>query len=185
MCCVFEITNNMRRTITNMQKAGKRVQISIEAMSAILLLVVLAALTMLLISSTGRSYKNILNKGDTAQDIRTGLFFISTKVRQADNGGNISVVKAPWGGNAIVISQKDGGSSNEDWIFYYDGGLRETLISKGTAINPPACQIISSLSSFSVTQNMNELNITVTKSSKDSASKSQAASENLVLTLRT
>jgi hypothetical protein len=163
----------------------RKFQIRIEATAAMLLLIVLAALTMLLISSTGRSYKNIVSAGGASQDIRTGLFFISTKVRQSDNGGNINVVKSPWGGNAVVISQVDAGTVYEDWIFYYGGALREISVPKGTQINPPACPVISSLSGFSVSQKGRELDITAQKKSPDKAGGQSTASQSLVLTLRT
>jgi hypothetical protein len=166
-------------------KSVNKIQVSIEAVAAMLLLVMLAALTMLLIFSTGRGYKNIVNSGSTSQDIRTGLFFISTKVRQADSNGNINVVKSPFGGNALVISQTFGGNINEDWIFYYGGTLREVTIPKGTEINPTACAVISPLSSVSLTQAGNELKITVTKKSPDKSGGLATVSQSLVLTLRT
>ena len=143
----------------------RTVQVRIEALAALLLLVVLAALTMLLIFSTGNAYKNMVNTGSSAQDIRTGLLFVSTKVRQADNGGNIDVVSSPWGGSAIVITLRDGGQTDEDWIFYYSGALREILIPRGTQINPASCQAISRLRSFSVSKAGNTLRIAVSKGS--------------------
>jgi hypothetical protein len=165
-------------------KSTKKIQLSIEAVAAMLLLVMLAALTMLLISSTGRGYKNIVSEGGTSQDIRTGLFFISTKVRQADSG-NINVVKSPFGGNALVISKAESGTVNEDWIFYYGGALREVTIPKGTTINPPACPVISPLSSVSLTQAGNLLTITATKKAPDKNGRQATVSQSLILTLRT
>jgi hypothetical protein len=160
-------------------KTVKSYHIRIETMAAMMLLIVLAALTMLLISSTGKAYKNIVTAGGNSQDIRTGLLFVSTKVRQADDG-NINVVKSRWG-NAIVISQLDAGQVYEDWIFYYGGALRETLIPKGTQIDPAACQAISHLSAFSVAQNGREIKITA---NKNNGGGQAPASQSLVLTLR-
>lgn len=167
------------------KKTVKSFQIKIEAVAAMLLLVVLAALTVLLIFSTGMSYRNIVNSSNASQDIRTGLFFISTKVRQADNGDNISVVKSPWGGNAIVISQIYSGKVYEDWIFFYGGAIREISIPKGTGINPPACPEISSLNSFSVTKNGDELEITAKKNFTDKNGKQASDTQSLLLSLRT
>lgn len=161
-------------------KKQRTVQVRIEALAALLLLVVLAALTMLLIFSTGNAYKNMVNTGGSAQDIRTGLLFVSTKVRQADNGGNIDVVSSPWGGNAIVITLHDGGQTDEDWIFYYNGALRETLIPKGTEINPASCPAISRLRSFSVSKTGDTLRIAVSKGSS-----AAAGEQSLTLALRT
>ena len=158
----------------------RTIQVRIEALAALLLLTVLAALTMLLIFSTGNAYKSMVNTGGSAQDIRTGLLFISTKVRQTDNGGNIGVVTSPWGGNAVVITLQSGGQTNEDWIFYYDGALRETLIPKGTQINPVSCQAISRLRSFSVSKAGNILRIDVSEGDAAAAGK-----QSLTLTLRT
>ena len=166
-------------------KTTKRTTISIETVAAMLLLVMLAALTMLLISSTGRGYKNIVSSGSTSQDIRTGLFFISTKVRQADNDGNINVVKSPFGGNALVISQTVGSNVYEDWIFYYEGTLRETLIPHGSQINPSACTKISALNSVSLSQKDNQINITATKKADAKSGSQTTLSQSLTLTLRT
>lgn len=167
------------------KKAAKKVQISIEAMAATLLLIVLAGLTMLLISSTGRSYKNIVSSGTSEQSIRTSLSFISTKVRQSDSGGNISVSKSPFGGNAVVIAQTANGKIYENWIFYYNGALREATVPKGDPINGDACAAISKLHSLSVSQSGKSIEITAGQNSTDKNGNPITLSQSLVLTPRT
>lgn len=141
------------------KKPAKKIQIRIETMAAFLLLIVLAVFTIMLISSTGSCYRNIVSAGNSAQETRTALLFVSTKVRQADSGSSVGVAAAPWGGNAIVISQETAGMTYEDWIFFYDGALREILIPKGTDIIPSACDKISNLSAFSMALSGNTLAI--------------------------
>ena len=168
------------------RKSAKKVQIRIEATAATLLLVVLAALTMLLISSTGNSYNSIVKSGESSQDIRTAMLFVATKVRQTGSGENIGVVRSPWGSNALVITESVGGSGGknifEDWIFYYRGALRETLIPKGTKINPQSCQIISNLSAFSISLSGSILDITAQAPGQNIAP--QKLTQKLALTLR-
>ncbi|MDR3551739.1 MAG: DUF4860 domain-containing protein [Clostridia bacterium] len=162
-------------------KPAKKIQIHIETMAAMLLLIVLTSLTVLLIFSTGRAYRSIVAAGSASQEIRTGFSFISTKVRQGDSGGSVTVRPSQWG-NALVVTQTDLGKPYEDWIFYYKGTLREALIPAGTTINPAACQVISSLSSFSALQNGRQ--ILITAAAQTAKSDGAGGLQSLVLTLR-
>lgn len=163
------------------EKAGGRAQkisIHIETLAALLLLIVLASLTVLLLYATGSSYRRIVSANDSTQELRTGLFFVATKVRQSD--GAVSVRSAPWG-SALVLTQKTDEGTFEDWIFFYAGSLREGTVQAGTAINPGACPEISKLRSFAMAKNGGMLTITATA---DSGAGSAPQTRNLKLALR-
>jgi len=145
-----------------LDKAQKNIQIKIESVSATLLLIVLASMTVLLISSTSKVYSHISDTGNTMQDIRTSLCFITTKVRQSDNIGSIAVVNSTWG-NTIVLTQSSGTNIYEDWIFFYKGTLREVLVPKGEKIVPDSATIISKVDSVSISSEGKSLNDTVKK----------------------
>jgi hypothetical protein len=158
----------------------KKVQVKIETVAAMLLLIVLASLTLILITSTGKTYKSITDSGETSQEVRTGLAFIATKLRQAE--GPVSVRKSQFGENAIVILQQSGNMAFEDWIFFYKGELREMLIPAGSTNVPTASELISKFDTVSITQNALQINIAVTKKSTQPG---DTINRSIILTLRT
>lgn len=163
-------------------RKAKKTPLRIEAVAALLLLVTMAALTVLLISATGGGYSHIVRSGAAAQEMRTGLLFVTTRVRQADAvgtgaGGNIRVQASPFGGSALVIASETDGTSYEDWIFSYKGTLREVLVPKGAEINPSACTVISRLSSVRFALAGRELTVAASGGG-------QAGDRSLTLTLR-
>jgi hypothetical protein len=143
-------------------KAQKNIQISIESVSATLLLIVLVTLTVFLISSTSNVYNRISDTGNTMQEIRTSLCFIATKVRQNDNSGSIAVVNSSYG-NELVLTVGSGTDIYEDLIFFYKGTLREILIQKGDKLVPDSATVISNINAFSISSAGKSIHVIVTK----------------------
>lgn len=114
----------------------------IDTLAALLLLILLTALTLLLAGSTGNAYRAIRQSSTRLQETRTGLCFIATRVRESESGW-VNVVPAPWGGNALVITESSGSGEYQDWIYSYGDTLREVLVPGGTAFQPAAGQTIS------------------------------------------
>lgn len=166
------------------ERKPKRVQISIEATAATLLLIVMTAMTLLLISTTGRSYRGIVNSGAASQNLRTGLMFVSTKVRQADSGADVSVRSAPSGGNAVVVTRTQGNGTYENWIFYYKSAVREATVEKGAPVNPDACAAVASLDGMTISQSGRAVTITAKTFVKDKNGVKNAVSQSVTLNLR-
>lgn len=158
----------------------RRPQLRIETLAALLLLIVLTALTVLLIVSTGRTYKKIVNTGDTAGSLRTSLAFISTKVRQAE--GTVEVRMSPFGQNALVLTNTVAGTKFEDWIFFYNNELREAQIGPSVKLAPASSEFIANLDSLSIEQDGRKIHLTATKKQGTSGT---VQADTLTLSLRT
>lgn len=130
----------------------------IDTLAALLLLIVLTALTLLLAGATGGTYRAIRQSSDRLQQTRTGLYFVATRVRESDSG-QVAVVAAPWGGSALVITESSASGRFEDWIYSYDGALREVLIPGDTPFLPAAGQVISGAGNISFARSGNLLEI--------------------------
>ncbi|GHV41728.1 hypothetical protein FACS189490_09200 [Clostridia bacterium] len=62
---------------------------------------------------------------------QTALSYFNAKIKQSDLSGALSVKNAP-GGDAVVIYKKaQDGAETEQWIYFFDGFLREYTASKG------------------------------------------------------
>lgn len=130
----------------------------IDTLAALLLLIVLTALTLLLVGATGGTYQAIRQSSTRLQQTRTGLYFVATRVRESDSD-QVDVVTAPWGGNALVITESSASGRFEDWIYSYSGALREVLVPGGTPFLPAAGQVISEAGGISFARSGNLLEI--------------------------
>lgn len=162
---------------------NKKVQVRVETMAATLLLVVLATLTILLTASTGRAYQYIAQGGSSAQDIRTGLLFITTRVRQSDNA-QVTLEASPFGGKALVITQHVGGKDYQEWIYFTSGELKEVLMQKGSKILPSASTTVCKLSGLQFDMVGNLITVTAKKSGADSSSLPVENEESISISLR-
>jgi hypothetical protein len=166
------------------EREPKKVQVSIEATAATLLLIVMTAMTLLLISTTGRSYRGIVGSGAASQQLRTGLMFVSTKIRQADSGSDVSVRSAPSGGNAVVVTRIQSSGTYENWIFFYKGAVREATVPKGAQVNPDACAPVANLSSMTITQSGQSVTVTASTLAADKSGAKNPVSQSVTLSLR-
>ena len=157
-----------------------RPQVTIETLAALLLLIVLTALTVLLIVSTGRTFKKIVDTGDTAGSLRTSLAFISTKVRQAE--GKVEVRMSPFGQNALVITNTVAGAKYEDWVFFYGNELREAQIGPSAKLVPASSEFIAALDSLTIEQDGRKIYLSASKKQGTSGA---VQTDTLTLALRT
>ena len=148
---------------------SNKFQINIETVASLFLLIVLSSLVIILIALTGQSYKNISLSAEKSSNERTAYSFISTKIRQSDTSGNIKVVMAPWNDTALVISNIYDSKTYENWIFYYDGALREVLIPKETKIDPSACEPICDVEKLELSQLGKKVQISLDNNERSSS----------------
>lgn len=82
---------------------------------------------------------------------RTSVSYVAAKIRQNDSRGAIRV--APLGeGTALVLQQSYGSTVYENWIYQWDGKLREVLVAQGLPFDPATGQAIMDLQAFSAKQ---------------------------------
>lgn len=76
------------------------------------------------------TYKGIKDDMDSNFELRTPLSYISTKVRQNDDAGAVSIIQKE-GIDALVLEKQDNGVACQTWIYEYDHSLYEVYIEKG------------------------------------------------------
>lgn len=85
------------------------------------------AVCALLITSGGvRVYYSAVKNEEQVFSARTGLSYITMKLRQAETAGSIEV-----NGGRIIIGEEIGGTAYETHIYLEEGMLRESFVKKG------------------------------------------------------
>ena len=103
---------------------------------AVLLLTGIFAVSLLLVLLTGvKTYRRLTEHGRESYDRRTVAQYITTKIRQSDSEGSVSV--EPFGeGSALVLRENINGISYLTRIYAYDGYLMELLSSETAEMSP-------------------------------------------------
>ncbi|MDR1705229.1 MAG: DUF4860 domain-containing protein [Clostridiales bacterium] len=70
------------------------------------------------------AYRAAVDKSQERYDERTSLFYIWSKVKNADEGGYVRV-GAFYGADALIIGDPADEAAVNTYIYYYDGWLRE------------------------------------------------------------
>lgn len=108
-------------------------QIKKSNISGILVLLVFAAfmVSVLLVLLTGADVVQKLTERDQdSYDRRTAARYLTTRTRQADYAGGISV-RSFGGEDAIVYMEEIEGTCYETLVYCYDGYLREMFVEAG------------------------------------------------------
>ena len=126
----------------------------------LMLLFVLSALSVIAIGATIYK-KNVSNMGSNNSH-RVASSYITEKVRQADNNGQV-YVKEIFGENALVLTSEVGGSLYNTYIYDYDGNLMELFARDDlTQFYPQSGQKILEISSFDIEAvSDNLMNVTI------------------------
>lgn len=107
----------------------------------------LCALTVLLLSA--RIYQSITENSALNDTARTGLSYISEKVRQNDVNGNIEIGNLN-GTAALVMEQNYEDSVYYTYIYSYENTLRELFVKEGAKADLSAGTKILDLERFSM-----------------------------------
>ena len=126
----------------------------------LMLLFVLSALSVIAIGAT--IYKKNVSGMTSNNSHRVASSYVTEKVRQADNNGQV-YVKEIFGENALVLTSEVGGSLYNTYIYDYEGYLMELFARDDlTTFYPQSGQKILEISSFDIEQvSDNLMNVTI------------------------
>lgn len=103
------------------QERGKG---NIAGLAALLLFGVFAVCVVLVLLTGADAYRGLTQRDQSAYSHRTAAQYLTTRVRQADREGKISV--GQFGGeDALLLEEEMDGISFVTRVYYYDGAIRE------------------------------------------------------------
>jgi len=127
-------------------------QIKKSNISGLLVLLVFAAfmISVLLVLLTGADVVQKLTARDQSSfDHRTAAQYITTRTRQADGAGMVSV-RSYGGQDALVLSEDIEGTMYETLVYCYDGYLREMFAEAGMELDAEFGEKILPMRSFRI-----------------------------------
>ena len=96
-----------------------------DGLTVLLLFAVFAVCILLVLLLGADTYRGITQRGQAAYDRRTAVQYLSAKVRQAKNGGAVSLSSSGAAGDTLSLAERAGGGDYVTLIYCYDGWLRE------------------------------------------------------------
>lgn len=122
---------------------------SIDALFVITLFCVFAVCSSLLIALGANIYKTTIDSTDRHYTLNTASAFVVEKVHQHDSAGSIDICSFG-NGNALKLKEQYGDRIYYNYIYSYNGFMRELLVPDGTNPSPEAGSKILEVSSFNV-----------------------------------
>lgn len=133
----------------------------------VLLLFGIFALCILSVLLTGTdAYRRLARRDDSSYDRRTAVQYLSTRVRQADAPGGITVEEFE-GVDALVLSEEIGGVTYETRVYCYDGYLRELFCLAGGGFLPEDGEKVLPADALTLSVRDNVLSAALTDSAGD------------------
>ena len=102
---------------------------TIDILFTLSLFCVFAASAFIVVYIGADVYRTTVNNMHIGFDSGTALNFVSTKIRQHDESGNIRIDSLD-GHSALVLEQSIGEAVFETWIYHYNGALKELFINR-------------------------------------------------------
>ena len=109
-----------------------------DGLTVLLLFAVFAVCILLVLLLGADTYRGITQRGQAAYDRRTAVQYLSAKVRQAENGGAVSLSSSGAAGDTLSLAERAGGGDYVTLIYCYDGWLRELFSAAGEDFSPDA-----------------------------------------------
>ncbi|MCL2817073.1 MAG: DUF4860 domain-containing protein [Clostridiales bacterium] len=106
---------------------NKRRPLAADTVFTLAMICVFAVTSLLLVLFGAKVYKNIVAQMDNNFQTRTGLAYVTNKIRNADTEGKIYLECQNDGSDILVISENHGGTETHTVIYFYEGWLREVL----------------------------------------------------------
>ena len=96
----------------------------IAGLAALLLFGVFAVCVVLVLLTGADAYRGLTQRDQSAYSHRTAAQYLTTRVRQADRAGQITV--GQFGGeDALLLQEEIDGIAFVTRVYYYDGAIRE------------------------------------------------------------
>lgn len=102
----------------------------IDFLFPIALFFVFATSALIVVLLSANSYQTTTQKADNNYMTRTSISYVTEKIRQNDNGGQVAVAEFD-GGPALVLTQERAGNRYCTYIYEHEGTLRELFTKVG------------------------------------------------------
>jgi len=131
----------------------------------VLLLFGVFAVCILSVLLTGADgYRRLAARDQYSYDQRTAAQYLTTRVRQADRLGDVSIRQFE-GQDALVFAEIIDGSTYETLVYCYDGYLRELFVAAGGGFLPEDGEKVLSAQGLSIRQDGQLLDVKLTSPS--------------------
>ena len=128
----------------------------IDILFVIALFCIFALSAIFLISIGADVYGKTVSHMDSNFNSRTSFAYITEKIRQADENGNVSIGDLD-GLPALVITSSSGDRNYITYLYAHEGYLKELMVREDTPLGPEAGQDIFEITNFSLAQVNNRL----------------------------
>lgn len=108
---------------------------NINGILALLLFAVFMVSVLFVLLTGADVYQELARRDQRSYDQRTAAQYITTRIRQADRAGMVSV-RALGDRNALVFMEEYDGVPYETWVYCCDGYLRELFLEAGLEQDP-------------------------------------------------
>lgn len=107
----------------------------ITSLMALLIFGVFAVCILMVLLTGADVYSRLVDRGQQHYDCRTVAQYVTTRVRQADRAGSVTV--ADFGGvNALVLREEIHGEGYLTRVYCFDGFIRELFTAEGGDFSP-------------------------------------------------
>ena len=106
-----------------------------NALLALLLFGLFAVCILSVLLTGADAYRRLARRDQHSYDGRTAVQYLSTRVRQADGVGQVSV-RSFEGADALVLTEEIEGQTYETLVYCHDGFLRELFSAAGSEFLP-------------------------------------------------
>lgn len=150
-----------------MQKSGMIHKL--DSLFILLIFSMFAVVSLLLVAIGAGMYQRVLERIDINEEIRSSLSYVMNKIRANDDSG-VLTLKNYNGVTVLCIKQNDDESDLTDYIYFYDGEIKELLTFDDEGFQPENGDPIVAVKKFTMEQQGNLYTFTVTDSGGGSSS---------------
>ena len=141
----------------NLKASGNR----ICGLLGLMLFLIFSVCILGVLLSTADAYQRLTERTALSADRRTGMLFVSTKVRQCDRAGCISAGELD-GADALYLTEELEGERYKTILYAHDGYLYELYAPEDLAVKPGDGEPILPIGSFEAAQQDGLLTIRIT-----------------------
>lgn len=133
----------------------------ITGFAALLVFALFAVCIMAVLLSGAKVYRVLTDREEINYDLRTAAQYITTRVRQADRGGAVSVEDFG-GAEALVLWETIDGEEYETRVYCHEGYIRELFTAAGGEFSPEDGEKVLPAEGISFSWQAPELEATLT-----------------------